>query len=181
MFLVNVLSGNDAINQLCAVIMPPIFLYVGLVHFFGEKLANLLLRKDSYNEKRIKVRIYGIFRVTVTCLFLAFLIVYFSLYKIWYLAIFFVVTLLGYTWIKFRTYFARLKYTNRYITFYTGKKQDTFSWEDVMEVSWEIPNKSTSYALRIRFISGLTTKLLSSDFVGLNKLKAFYDEGHYKN
>ena len=180
MFLVNGFSGDDAINRLCSVIMPPIFLYVGLVHFFGEKFANLLLHRDSYNKKRIKVRMYGVFRVTVICLFLIILIVYFSLYKVWYLVVFFVVTLLGYVWIKFKTYFARLEYTKRYVTFYTGKKQNRFTWNDVVEVSWEYPNKSTSYALKIRFISGLTTELSSSDFVGLTKLKTFYDEGHYK-
>lgn len=180
MFLVNVLGQGDAIDQLCAIIMPPIFVYVGLIHFFGEKLANLLLRKDSYNEKKIKIRMYGILRTTGIFLFLAFLIAYCFIYKVWHLVVFFVAILIGYVWIKSRTYSAHLEYTNRYITFYTGKRQDTFSWQEVMQITWECPNKSTSYALKIQFISGLTAELLSSDFVGLTKLKTFYDEEHYK-
>jgi len=183
MFLANVLDRDvrDAIvSQLCSVIMPPIFLYVFLLHFIGEKLAERLLRKDCYNEKRIKVRMFAILRVTGMCLFFIFLIVYFSLYKVWDTAALFVMVLLGYTWIKLRTFFARLEYTYRYLVFCTGKKREYFHWKDVRQMSWVTVRGSVGYALEIQFYSGFTATLSSRDFVGLTKLKNFYDEGYYK-
>ena len=180
MFLVNIVDRDAVVNQLCSVIMPPIFLYVVLMHFFGEKYANTLLRKDTYNKKRIRIRLYGIVRMTGICLFLLFLIAYFALYKAWDMAVVFVIVLLGYVWIKLRTYSARLEYTHRHLIFCTGKKREEFSWKDVTRMSWTSPRGSIAYSLRIEFGFGLTADLSSSDFVGLTKLKAFFDEGFYK-
>ena len=89
-------------------------------------------------------------------------------------------TLSGCAWIKLSTYSARLEYTYRHLIFCTGKKQDRFPWEDVMQMSWVTQRGSVAYLLKIQFRSGLTANLSSNDFVGLTKLKTFYDEGYFK-
>lgn len=180
MFLVNNIERDAAVNQLCSVIMPPIFLYVGLMWIFGKKYANYLLRKDTCNEKRIKVRMYGIIRVLGICLFGLILIAYFALYRTWDMVIFLTAALLGYAWIKIRTYSAHLEYTHRYLIFRTGKKREKFPWKDVTQMSWITSRGSIAYYLRIEFRSGLTADLSSSDFVGLTKLKTIYEQGYYK-
>lgn len=181
MFLVSVHERDAVVNQLCSVIVPPIFLYIGLLSFFGGKLANWLLRKDTYSEKKIRIRIYGIIKMIGIILSLLLIIVYFAFYRVWDMVIIFVVLLSGCVWIKFRTYSARLEYTYRYLIFCTGKKREMFPWKDVMQMSWRTSRGSVAYSLNIKFRSGLTAELSSNDFVGLTKLKSFYDEGHYKN
>lgn len=181
MFLANALDRDAIVSQLCAVVMPPVFLCVVLLHFFGAKLAIHLLRKDSYNERRVKVRAYGVLRMICIGIFLLFIVFYFSFYKVWDIAMLFVVVLSGYTWIKLRTFSARLDYTYRHVIFCTGKRQETFLWKDVTQMSWETPRGAIAFSLKIQFSSGLTASLSSNDFVGLTKLKTFYDKGRYKN
>ena len=181
MLLEYVFDRDAVINQLCSVIVPPIFLHVGLMHFWGPKFATYLLRKDTFSEKKIKVRPYGKLRAIGFSLCLICLIVYFALYHVWDMSILFSVVLIGYSWIKFRTFFARLEYTHRYITFFTGKKQERFLWKDVTQISWQTTRGSVVYLLKIRFSSGLSAELSSNDFIGLTKLKAFYDAGRYKS
>lgn len=181
MFLVNVLDRDAIVGQLCSVIVPPIFLYAVIMHFFSEKLAVRLLHKDSYNKKKIKVRMYGILRVTGICLFLICLIVYFAFYKAWDMVVFWAAVLSGYAWIKLSTYSAHLEYTYRYLVFCTGKKRESFPWKDVTQISWVSQRGTFAYVLKIQLSSGLTTNLSSGDFVGLVKMKTFYDEGRYKS
>lgn len=176
----SMLDRDTIVSRLCSVIVPPIFIYTILMHFFGGKLANWLLRKDSYNEKRIKVRMFGILRVTGICLLFISVIVYFAFCKSWDMVVLLLVILSGYVWIKFRTYSARLEYTYRHLVFCTGKKQERFPWEDVMQISWVTQRGAVAYLLKIQFRSGLTANLSSNDFVGLTKLKTFYDEGYFK-
>ena len=113
-------------------------------------------------------------------LFFIMLLVYFFCYRIWDLFAFILVILLGYAWIKFRIYSSRLEYTYRYLVFSTGKKREIFPWKDVVEMSWRTPRGSIMYSLRIRFRSGQTANISSNDFVGLVKLKTFFDENFYK-
>lgn len=181
MFLASVADRDAVVNQLCSVIVPPVLLYMVLMHFFGAKYANYLLNKDTYTEKRIKVRRFAVLRIVGICSALFSLIAYFSMYKAWDMVIFFAALLLGYTWIKFRTYSAHLEYTYRYLIFRTGKKREVFPWKEVAQVSWRTSRGSIAYSLQIQFHSGLKAYLSSSDFVGLTKLKAFFDEKHYKD
>ena len=180
MLVASVLSRDAIVSQLCSVIIPPILIYTIAMHFFGVKLANWLLRKDSYNQKKIKVRLYGILWVFCIGLFFISLIVYFAIYAAWDMVVLLGMVLSGYAWIKLSTYSARLEYTYRHLIFCTGKKQDIFPWEDVMQMSWVTQRGSIAYLLKIQFRSGLTANLSSNDFVGLTKLKTFYDEGYFK-
>ena len=124
---------------------------------------------------------YGILRVTGICLVLICLIVYFAFYKAWDMVVFLVAVLSGYAWMKLSTYSAHLEYTYRYLVFCTGKKRESFPWKDVTQISWVNQRGTFAYVLKIQLKSGLTTNLSSDDFVGLTKLKAFYDKGNYKN
>lgn len=181
MILANIIERDAVVNQLCSVIIPPIFLWAGLMWIFGEKYANYLLKKDTYKEKRIKVRMYGILRVIGICLLLLSLITYFAIYKAWDMVIVFAFVLSGYAYIKIRTDTARLEYTYRHIIFCTGKKRESFPWTEVTRIAWTQSRGAAAYYLTIEFRSGLTANLSSSDFVGLTKLKKFYDEGFYKD
>ena len=53
---------NAVAGQLCSVIIPPIFLYVGLINLFSRQYVDLLFRKDTYSKNRVKVRLYAIIR-----------------------------------------------------------------------------------------------------------------------
>lgn len=181
MFLVNALDRDAIVNQLCGVIVPPIFAYVIIMQFLGEKYANRLLRNDRYKEKRIKVRLYGIIRVIGICLFCISLMIYFAIYKAWDMVAVIAIVFSVYAWMKLRTYSARLEYTYRHIVFCTGKKREVFPWEDVMDISWVGNRGQIAYSLKIQFRSGLTANFSSGDFVGLTGLKTFYDEGRYKS
>lgn len=175
------LPDRDAvINQLCSVVVPFLFLNVGLLSLFGGKIASQLLKQDSHSEKNIKPRKYGLVKMIGMILFFIMLLVYFFCYRIWDLFAFILMILLGYAWIKFRIYSSRLEYTYRYLVFSTGKKREIFPWKDVVEMSWRTPRGSIMYSLKIRFRSGQTANISSNDFVGLVKLKTFFDENFYK-
>ena len=181
MLLVTSVNHDMAINQLFAVLTPLIFLSAGILWLIGPKIADRLLYTDVYNEKRIKIRPYGLARMIATDTLFLFLVIYFGFYKDWGMAILFVAVLLGYSWIKFRTYSARLEYTYRYLVFITGKKRDTFTWKDVEQISLISVKGSIPYALEIKLSNGMTASLSSGDFVGLTKLKAFFDEKRFKD
>ena len=109
------INRDAVVNQLCAVVVPILFICVGLLFIWGERLANQLLRKDTYDQKRIQIRAYGIVRTSITALLMIFALVYFLCYGIWDMAIIFAFALLGYAWIKVSTYCVRLDYTYRHI------------------------------------------------------------------
>jgi hypothetical protein len=45
------INRDAVVNQLCAVVVPILFICVGLLFIWGERLANQLLRKDTYDQK----------------------------------------------------------------------------------------------------------------------------------
>jgi len=181
MFLVNSVNRNIAMDQLLAILEPLLFLWVGLLWLMGSKIANRLLYTDVYNEKQIKIRPYGLAKTIVTGTFFLFLVICFGFYRVWDMVMLFAAVLLGYLWIKFRTYSAHLEYTYRHLVFRTGKKQESFSWDEVSQISWMSTKVSIAYLLEIKFSSGMIAHLSSNDFVGLTKLKAFFDEKYFKD
>ena len=74
------INRDAVVNQLCAVVVPILFICVGLLFIWGERLANQLLRKDTYDQKRIQIRAYGIVRTSITALLMIFAVVYIFLF-----------------------------------------------------------------------------------------------------
>lgn len=166
---------DTVVNRLCSVVVPPLFVYIGLLCILGSRLANQLLNRDTYCENQIKVRTYGIVQTCFIVGFMAVAIGYFSLYKTWDMAVFFAVALLGYSWIKYKTYSVHLEYTHRHIRFCSRRKTLLIPFENVTKMCWETRRGSIAYVLAIYCNSGATLRLSSSDFIGLKHLKSTYD------
>lgn len=177
---VPLLDRDAVVNQLCVILVPPLLAYIGFLCIIGEKLANQLLIRDIYEKKEIKIRAYGIIRTCIVGLLFVFAIVYFSIYTIWEISFFFIIALLAYGWIKVNTYCTRLTYTHRYIHLRTFKKTLLIPFENVAQMSWQTHRGAIAYTLVICSDLGSEIHLSSSDFIGLAKLKSFYDSGKYK-
>lgn len=178
--LVQNIDRDTVVNQLCAVIIPPLFAYVGLLCIIGEKIADQLLKRDSYANRGIKHRIYGLVWTGIISALMLLLVIYFSLYRVWDMAFIFVFALLGYAWIKVNTYCVHLDYTYRYIRFRSFKKTLLIPFESVSKMCWEIHRGQITYTLVIYYNCNAKIQLSSSDFVGLMNLKAFYDSEKFK-
>ena len=172
---VPLLDRDAAVNQLCAILVPPLLAYIGLLCIIGGKLANQLLSRDTYEKKEVKIRAYGVIRTCIVGLLLVLAIVYFSIYRIWEISFFFIVALLGYGWIKVNTYCTRLIYTHRYIHLRTFRKTLLIPFDNVSQMSWQTPRGAIAYTLVIYSDCGSEIHLSSGDFIGLAKLKSFYD------
>lgn len=164
--------------ELGLAIFSPLLIYIGISTIWGDKVAGQLLSKDRYNQKKIKLRPYGIAKFICTILYALFLILFFSILKKWVLSTACTFALGGYIWIKSRVYSAKLSYTKRHLIFITGQKQEVFPWSEVSQVSWASYPREVAFTLEIRFYSGLVARLPSTDFVGLTKLKSFYDQNY---
>ena len=174
------LDRDAVVNQLCSVVVPPLFAYIGLLCIIGERLANQLLCRDTYKKKKIKIRTYGLVRTCFTVFLMALALVYFLLYRTWEIAFFFAFALLGYVWIKVNTYCVHLEYTYRYIHMRTSRKTLLIPFENVTKMSWETHRGAIAYTLVIYYNSDAEIRLSSSDFIGLTKLKSIYDSGKYR-
>ena len=171
---------NGVVNQLCSIVVPLLLIYIGILCFWGNKLAAELLRKDTYPHKCIKIRTYGIIQNCIVALFLLFLVGYFALSKVWELTVFFVFALLGFGWIKMNTYNVSLTYTYRYLTVRTPRNRLIIPWTDVSKITWETPRGYVAYVLTIYYGSDSRILLSSSEFVGLVQLKCFFDAKRWK-
>ena len=180
--LVQNIDRDTVVNQLCAVIIPPLFAYVGLfsIFGFGEKIADQLLKRDTHANKGIKPRIYGLVWTGIISALMLLLVIYFSLYRVWDMAFIFVFALLGYAWVKVNTYCVHLDYTYRYIRFRSFKKTLLIPFENVSKMCWETHRGQIASTLVIYFNHDAKICLSSSDFVGLTKLKTFYDSEKFK-
>lgn len=174
------LDRDSVVNQLCAIIVPPLLIYIGLLCVLGEKIANQLLHRDTYRSKEIKIRMYAFFRTSVIGLLMILAIAYFSIYRIWDMVVLFAFALLGYVWIKVNTYCIHLVYTYRYLRFTTFKKTLVIPFADISKICWETRRGAIAYTLIVYYNSGSKIYLSSSDFIGLKELKSFYDSGKYK-
>lgn len=174
------INRDAVVNQLCAVVVPILFICVGLLFIWGERLANQLLRKDTYDQKRIQIRAYGIVRTSITALLMIFAVVYFLCYGIWDMAIIFAFALLGYAWIKVSTYCVRLDYTYRHIRIRSHRTSLQIPFTDITKMCWETHRGQIAYTLVIYLRSGAKIQLSSADFIGLAKLKSIYDLGMCK-
>ena len=174
------IDRDTVVNQLCTVVVPPLFAYIGLLCIMGDKIANQLLRRDTYGNKAIKIRMYGIVRTGIVGFLLLFIVAYFLIYRVWEMAFFFAFALLGYAWVKGYTYCVHLDYTYRYIRFRSFKKTLLIPFENVSKMCWETHRGQIASTLVIYFNHDAKICLSSSDFVGLTKLKTFYDSEKFK-
>ena len=171
---------NGAVNRLCSVVVPLLLIYIGALCFWGGKLASELLHRDTHCHKCIKIRTYGIIQNCIIALLLLFLFGYFALNHVWELALFFLVALLGFGWIKMNTYNISLTYTHRYLSVHTRESKLMIPWTDVSKMSWETPRGAIAYVLIIYCGSSSRILLSSSEFIGLKQLKYFFDSMKWK-
>jgi len=174
------IDRDTVVNQLCTVVVPPLFAYIGLLCIMGDKIANQLLRRDTYGNKAIKIRMYGIVRTGIVGFLLLFIVAYFLIYRVWEMAFFFAFALLGYAWVKGYTYCVHLDYTYRHIRFCTPRKTLLIPFESVSKMCWETRRGAIAYTLVIYYNVNAKIYLSSSSFVGLTKLKSTYDTRKYK-
>lgn len=171
---------DAVVNQLCAFVVPIILVYVGALFIWSERLANQLISRDTYDQKRIQIRAYGIVRTSIAALLMTFAVVYFMCYGVWDMVFFFAFALLGYAWIKVNTYCVRLDYTYRRIQFRAHRTSLQIPFTDITKMCWETHRGQIAYTLVIYVRSGAKIQLSSADFIGLAKLKSIYDLGMYK-
>lgn len=175
------MDDRDAVvNRLCSVLVPLLFAYVVLLCIIGGKLANQLLKRDTYDKKHIKLRPYGIVQTCIVEGLVAFIIGYFSWNKTWDMVVIFAVIMAGYSWIKLGTYSVRLEYTNSRMKLYYHKEKLVIPFENVSQMCWETHRGSITYKLTIYCYSGEKVIIPSGDFIGLNKLKAAFDSRNQK-
>ena len=171
---------NTVAGQLCSVIIPPIFLYVGLINLFSRQYADLLFRKDTYSKNRVKVRLYAIIRRCIFWSIYMFAAVYFAIYGYWPITAILGIVVVAYGWRTLHVFLTRIEYTHRSVKIRHMKTTQVISYRNIKKISWEESRGVPVYVLVINCYDGTKINLSSDDYVGLVRLKEMYDSGKYR-
>jgi hypothetical protein len=176
-FLEKTVSLHDQFgNRVFSVLGPLLFLYAGVYHFFGEKIAQLLLKRDQFLDHRICIRPYFVLRsiiiVGVFCWSIA--------QALWIRGtaqlIICIILLMGYSGIFiYEPCAINIQYTSEHILIRRWRTEYKISMCNISRMSWERVSRSFDYALVIYTDSGRKIVLHSAYYVGLNRLRAIYD------
>ena len=176
-FLAEVMSlHNELASRFFAVVGPLLFLYAGIFQFLGERIACQLLKKDTYCEKKIRIRPYFIFQLLIVVGLFGYGITLFAWYGGIAQTIVCLIALTGYLWMfVWEPYAVQIRYTKRTIFYRKRGKETTIRMSDVSKMEWERIARTFDYVLVIYLCNGRTIVLHSSYYVGLNKLKKSFD------
>lgn len=177
MTLLPILSSSIAMNRLFSIIGPLLFLSAGLQWLLGDKVQEVLNRKDNQHfKKSIKIRPYGIFRIIRTSLLFIFCISFFIIYRLYVEAIFCLIIYLGYIYIKVDTMFSiKIRYTKRYLIYSKWGCEHKIALRNIYDMHWDNPKNGLGYILVFCFPGVWRVDISTADFLGLQKLKIAYD------
>ena len=173
-----ILSQSLAMNRLFSIVGPLLFLSAGLHWLFGNKVQEVLNRRDSqYKEKKISIRPYGIFKIIKSSLLYIFCISYFFIYELYIEAILVLIIYLGYIFVKIDTVLTiKIRYTNRYLIYKKWGHEHKIALCNIYDMHWYNPRNGLGYILCFYFPGVLRVDISTADFMGLQNLKKAYDE-----
>lgn len=176
-FLAEVMSlHNELANRFFMVVGPLLFLYAGIFQFLGERIARQLLKKDTYCEKKIKIRPYFVFQTLIVVGVFCYGIILFA----WYSGIAQIIVCLavftGYLWMfVWEPCAMQIRYTKKTIFYRERGRETTVQMSDISRMAWERIARAFDYTLVIYLRNGRKLVLHSAYYVGLNELKKVYD------
>lgn len=165
---------DTVVSRACSVIVPPFFLVVILLGLFGHRIDWWLHRSDTYKDKQIKIRTYGIITSCMVSFIWLSLTVYFAVFRIVELSIMFGMVFIVHLSIKISIFRTRLHYTNRYVHFKTGRRTMRISMKEISQMKWECSRNDSAGSL-VLYFRGMSLRLPVTMFVGLNHLKETYE------
>ena len=165
-------------NRFFSVVGPLLFLIAGLQWIIGGKIQKALLqRADDYQEKRIRIRPYGLVRISCIALSLIITICYFAINACYIDAMFYVCILTAYTLFKLETVFSKkYHFTKKYLTYCSWGKKHKVALRDIYYMRWDAPRSGMGYLLVFSFPGVSYAQLSTAEFYGVKQLKEAYDQ-----